>query len=329
VLEVDVNGAIVFCNPGTIATLQRLGVEPDARLFLPADLPVIIRDLEQRRMIVARREVEIKSAIFAESIYLAPGFGTIRIFAGDSTERKRMEEELRQFNAELQARNTELDAFAHTVAHDIKNPLHLVMGYAAELAESHTRLSTDSVAESLQIILRNADKINSITDDLLLLSEARQKDVTVEPLDMAAIVTEARLRLVDMITDQTEIIAPDPSEWPIALGYRLWVEQVWVNYLSNALKYGGQPPRIELGGERLTDGMVRFWVRDNGTGIAPKDQVQLFTTFYRVPHVRGGGHGLGLSIVKRIVEKLGGEVSVESSGVPGEGSVFSFSLPAA
>lgn len=327
VLEVDAAGKIIFSNPGLIATLQRLGAEPDARLFLPADLPVIIRDLEQRRTIVARREVEINGAIFAESIYLASSFGTIRIFAGDITERKHMEEELRQFNAELQARNVELDAFAHTVAHDIKNPLHLVIGHAEVLADSYATLPAEAVARSLQAISRSAGKINSITDDLLLLSEVRQKDVAVEPLDMAAIVAEARQRLADMTNDQIEIRVPDVSAWPIALGYAPWVEQVWVNYLSNAFKYGGRPPCIELGGEPQANGMVRFWIRDDGIGIAPENQARLFTTFYRVSGA-GDGHGLGLSIVKRIVEKLGGEVSVESSGVPGEGSVFSFSLPA-
>ena len=74
--------------------------------------------------------------------------------------------------------------------------------------------------------------------------------------------------------------------------------------------------------------MVRFWIHDNGNGITLANQALLFTAFYQSPHSRSG-YGLGLSIVKRIVEKLGGEVAVQSSGVPGEGSMFSFTLPAA
>jgi len=105
------------------------------------------------------------------------------------------------------------------------------------------------------------------------------------------------------------------------------VEEVWVNYLSNALKYGGQPPRVELGAEQK-DEMVKFWMRDNGNGIAPEEQARLFTLFTRL-EVRAKGHGLGLSIVQRIVEKLGGQVGVESDGVPGHGSLFCFTLPAA
>jgi signal transduction histidine kinase len=272
----------------------------------------------------AYREIEIHGAVFEERIYLARGIESIRIFVGEITERKRAEESLRQFNAELQTRNAELDAFAHTVAHDIKNPLHLIVGYTADLAADLT--TPEFACTGLSIILKSAYKISSITDDLLLLSEVRQKDMAVEPLEMAAIIAEARQRVAHQINDQAEIRLPEA--WPLALGYAPWIEDVWFNYLNNALKHAGRPACIELGGESLSNGMARFWIHDNGFGIAPADQANLFTLFYQAPGARGG-HGLGLSIVKRIVEKLGGEVGVQSSGVPGEGSIFSFTLPAA
>ncbi len=245
----------------------------------------------------------------------------------DITERKQMEEALRQSNVELQARNVELDAFAHTVAHDIKNPLHLIIGYAGVLIENYAALSPAEIVKSLQLIERSGEKLNSITDNLLLLSQVHQQDLVRTPLHMATIVAEARLRVAHLIDDQTHISVPDA--WPIGLGYEPWVEEVWANLLSNALKYAGRPACIELGGERQADGMLRFWVRDNGPGIAPADQARLFEAFYRVHSSQGSGHGLGLAIVKRIVERLGGEVGVQSSGVPGEGACFSFTLPAA
>jgi signal transduction histidine kinase len=326
VLEVDTAGAVIFHNPGAIQSLEQLGLEPDARLFLPGDMPAIIHDLTQRQLTVVKREVVVGSAVFAESIYWTPGYGTIRIFATDITERKRMEEALRQFNVELQARNAELNAFAHTVAHDIKNPLHLMLGYADVLAEHYARLPAEMIVGSLQFILKSGRKLDSITDNLLLLSQVRQEDIVREPLDMEVIVADARLRVFHLIDDQTEILAP--ARWPRALGYEPWVEEVWANYLSNALKYAGRPARIELGGEQLPNGMVRFWIHDNGNGITLANQALLFTAFYQSPH-SSSGYGLGLSIVQRIVEKLGGEVAVQSSGVPGEGSTFSFTLPAA
>ena len=114
----------------------------------------------------------------------------------------------------------------------------------------------------------------------------------------------------------------------MALGYGPWIEEVWVNYLSNALKYGGMPsapPRIELGAEPQPDGLVRFWMRDYGPGIPTESQAHLFTQFTRLDQVRAKGHGLGLSIVRRIVEKLGGQVGVISQ--VGQGSTFFFALP--
>ena len=104
---------------------------------------------------------------------------------------------------------------------------------------------------------------------------------------------------------------------------------MWANYLGNALKYASRPGCIELGSTHEADGLIRFWVRDDGIGIAPAEQAHLFTAFYQTSRARPGGHGLGLSIVKRIVERLGGTVGVISTGVPGDGSTFSFTLPAA
>jgi signal transduction histidine kinase len=112
------------------------------------------------------------------------------------------------------------------------------------------------------------------------------------------------------------------------LGHGPWIAEVWSNYLSNAVKYGGQPPRIQLGADLVAErARVRFWVQDNGPGLTPEQQAALFQPFARVTETRVKGHGLGLSIVRRIAEKLGGNAGVESQ--PGAGSRFWFELPAA
>ena len=240
-------------------------------------------------------------------------------------ERKQAEEALRQRTVELQTRNEDLDAFAHTVAHDLQNPVGLIMGHAEMLAQDCAAMSDDQ-QQSVQAIVRSERKMKSIIEELLLLAEVRQVQVGATPLDMASIVFEAQQRLADAVEQvHAEMALPDVSTWPVALGYGPWVEEVWVNYLSNALKYGGRPPRLELGAEAQSDGMVRFWVRDHGPGIPPEDQARLFTPFTRLDQVQVKGHGLGLPIVRRIVEKLGGQVGVESQ--VGQGSVFSFTLP--
>lgn len=245
----------------------------------------------------------------------------------DVTEQRQAEAQLRHSNAELQTRNAELDAFAHTVAHDIKNPLHLIIGYTELLSLYSNRYTSADKLEILQAVQSQARKLNDITDNLLLLAEVRQNAFTLRPLDMDAIVTEVRQRLIDQLDDQVEV--RQPSLWPNALGYAPWVEEVWMNYLSNALKYMNRPGCIELGAAPIANGQICFWVHDDGIGVPPEEQAQLFTAFFQTSRAKRGGHGLGLSIVKRIIERLGGTVSVESSGIPGEGSTFSFTLPAA
>jgi signal transduction histidine kinase len=131
------------------------------------------------------------------------------------------------------------------------------------------------------------------------------------------------LRLSYVLEDYNpEIIIQD--RWPVALGHSAWIEEIWENYISNALKYGGKSPRVECGGEKLPDGRVRFWVRDNGPGLTAEEQAKLFDPFVQLSKVRVKGSGLGLSIVQRIANKLGGDVGVESE--VGHGSLFTFTL---
>lgn len=251
--------------------------------------------------------------------------GVVLVFR-DVTERVRAEQALSQHAAELQARNEELDAFAHTVAHDLKNPVNLIVGFADVLQTDYATLPAEELCNYLEIITRNGLKISDIIDELLLLAGVRQMEVEMEPLDMASIVAEARERLAYMIEDhQTQITAP--THWPVALGYAPWVEEVWVNYLTNGIKYGGEPPHLTLGAKELPDGSICFWIRDNGPGLSADDQTRLFTPFTQLKTIRGNGHGLGLSIVQRIVKKLSGRVGVASQ--EGSGSIFSFTLPGA
>ncbi|GIK39459.1 MAG: hypothetical protein BroJett011_32920 [Chloroflexota bacterium] len=244
----------------------------------------------------------------------------------DITERKQAEEALRAQNEQLQARNKELDAFAHTVAHDLKNPLGILTNMAEILLEDYPHMPSYKLAEYLRSIAHSGRRANSIVEALLLLAGVRQQTVNLQPLDMSGIVAEALHRLNPMIAQyQAEITTA--TTWPAVLGFAPWVEEVWVNYLSNGLKYGGSPPHLELGAAIQEDGMVRFWVKDNGAGLSPEAQAKLFTEFTQLEPDRMEGHGLGLSIVRRIVEKLGGQVGVESEGKPGQGSTFSFTLP--
>lgn len=230
----------------------------------------------------------------------------------------------RRIIAELQKRNEDLEAFAHTAAHDLRSPLNLMVGYASELQSDSAAVLDAEQREQLDVIVRSGLRLSNLVEDLLKLAETHQTDVPIGRVDMASVVMESIEQLAQVIEAKSPEIMM-PARWPSALGYAPWVRQVWVNLMSNALKYGGNPPRLELGTELQSNGMVRFWVRDNGPGIAPEDQSRLFSPFQRLDKDRAKGHGLGLAIVRNIVEKLGGYVDLESK--VGCGSIFSFTLP--
>ncbi len=231
---------------------------------------------------------------------------------------------IRDLQLEMSERINELNAFAHTVAHDLKSPLSRIVT-GLDLLRSMASSSLDEqAAHILEIGVNGGRQMARIIDELLLLASVRRGEVQTEPLDMADIVSSAQERLTHVIAErQAEIILPET--WPVAVGHAPWLEEVWANYLSNGLKYGGQPPRLTLGGEVMPDGQARFWVQDNGEGLTEVEQAKLFAEFSRVHDGSIKGHGLGLSIVYRIITRLGGEVGVESE--VGKGSRFYFTLP--
>jgi arylformamidase len=274
------------------------------------------------------------------AILLAVGIRQARLYERaqrEIAEREQAQAALHQRTLELEDQNAELDAFAHTVAHDLKNPLSSVMGYASLLTEL-SKYEGPVRQENLDLvalqIIEGAEIMDRIVESLMLLAGVRKQDVVSKPLDMAGIMTKVQRSLASLIEGhQAEIILPD--SWPTALGYGPWVEVVWSNYIGNAIKYGGHPPRVEVGATVLPPsipsaggegkgGMVRFWVRDNGQGLSFGEQARLFAPFERLSQIHVGGHGFGLSIVRRIIDKLGGEVGVESE--VGQGSEFWFSL---
>jgi signal transduction histidine kinase len=228
--------------------------------------------------------------------------------------------------ADLRAQVEELDAFNHTVAHDLKNPLSILLGFADILAHDYAASEDEVLEQAIRVIIENGRRMENIIDELLLLAEVRTvEQIPLMPLNMPAVMNVTSRRLSNLIKEyQAEIVAPE--SWPQAMGHEAWVEEIWVNYLSNAVKYGGPSPRVEVGGQTIDNGMVRFWVRDFGPGIEQADQRRLFIPFTKLKQANTKGYGLGLSIVQRIAKRLGGTVGLESK--PGEGSLFWFTLPA-
>lgn len=232
--------------------------------------------------------------------------------------------QLEKRSIELQRRNDELDRFSSMVTHELRDPLGWVVTKIDTLLASYT--FNQHLNESLREIGYKAESMLDSIDALLsLASVLRANYVRVLPLDMLLMLRNViETRLAYLIEEhQGRIILPDSL--PLARGHSVLVEEVWVNYLSNALKYSGDPSTIRVGAERGENGMVNFWVRDQGKALSAKECESLFNPPVALQDKFAKGHGLGLLIVRQIVEKLGGKVWIESK--PGLGNTFYFSLP--
>lgn len=228
----------------------------------------------------------------------------------------------------LRRLNSELQAYAHTVAHDLKNPLMQIIGYTDLLLLDLQDgiLSTEKTRRYGMSIMTGSLRMKNIINELLLLAEARDRAITSKTLNMMSIVNEV-LDSLNLLLENSKATVTLPDSFSDAVGYAPWVIEVWSNYIINAVKYGGKPPELTLGATTMTDGFVKFWIKDKGPGIPEQNQDRLFMAFEILHQTAESSTGLGLSIVKRIIERLGGTVGVESSGVAGEGSLFYFTLP--
>ena len=173
--------------------------------------------------------------------------------------RVRTQLSLREMSQQLQAQNQELEAFAHTVAHDLKSPLSNLIGFM-DLMNMDADALNELLRQMFSRSMMSAQRMDNIIDELLLLATVRGAEVKMAPVDMGTVIDQALGRLQHMV-DESEAVVKLLDYWPEVSGYAPWLEEVWVNYLSNGIKYGGRPPRLELGAVAQPDGTTRFWVR--------------------------------------------------------------------
>lgn len=247
----------------------------------------------------------------------------LRARVNASLNAKRVSDLQREYTQVLQAQNEELDAFARTVAHDLKTPVAPIVGYSDLLMTYYSAELSDQAKDMLEKIGRNGRRMSNIIDSLLLLARLRNELPPLAAIEMEPVVNDVLDRLAH-VQEQYNGQVSIQTDMPKSVGYEGWIEEIWANYISNAFKYGGDNPAVEIGAN-IDGDQVRYWVKDSGPGISAENQKELFTAFNRLGHQGVDGHGLGLSIVLRIAEKLKGSVGVES--VEGEGSRFWFKLP--
>ena len=315
VIAINPQGQVSWCN----AVMQRIALSP---VQAGRALVHSVRDPEVLTSVAAaltsrlasrRRATSVSPGkVFEVNAAPMPGGGAVAVLH-DVTEKERSETTRRDFVA--------------NVSHELRTPLTCVTGYVETLLDDQALSS--QTREFLQIILKNASRMNRLTEDLLALASVESGDykLNLEKIPASSLVEEAVASLAGLVLDSALTLeVGETTDEPVMADLDA-LSQVFGNLVENAMKYGKAGGRVRVGA-RSQDGMVEFYVQDFGPGIAYEHLSRIFERFYRVDKARSresGGTGLGLAIAKHIVHAHGGDIRCESE--LGFGATFLFRLP--
>jgi len=284
---------------------------------------------------VERAREELEQRVLARTAELGEANANLITLNADLTQR----------TTELANKNEEVEAFVYIVSHDLRGPLVNLQGFSQEVERSCKELAghlqgvalpaevalrvrpilDDAIPTALRFINASSTKFHRLIEALLALSRTGRQEFRSEPLNLDAVVGATLDSLRQLVVDSGATVTA--SALPVAVGDVTAIGQVFANLIGNALKYlqPGRPGAIAIGGE--VDGkMARYWVRDNGSGIPASAQRRLFQVFQRFHPKLASGEGMGMAVVKRLVERHGGRVWVQST--EGEGTTVYLTLPA-
>jgi signal transduction histidine kinase len=271
-------------------------------------------DFQRRTLIRAQTAEKAQTAIAAENALLL-------------RESQRAHLEVTRSNEELKLANRDLEIFAYSASHDLKEPLRTIAIYTEMIQRNFARQMAKDDANLLHHVLAAARRMNNIIDDLLLYTRATKSEEGPAPnvdasLVIADVLEDLRGQIADAGATVTTSMLP-----PVAI-HKSCLTQIFQNLISNSVKYRGEePPSIHISSQRM-DGWCVFSVADNGIGIEPEYGQQIFGLFKRLHrHEEYPGNGIGLAICQRLVEHYGGRIWLEKSEL-GAGSTFCFSVPA-
>ena len=339
VSSIAIWGAVQQSGPFSTGTQDRRLILLDVFMAVSALTALLLgaATAEQGRSEEALREAhhQLERRVEERTAQLAAANGDL----------SRLNQDLEKRTRELAEKNEEVEAFVYIVSHDLRAPLVNLMGFSKELELSCAQLGPtlaeglsagaaarvkpildEEIPASLRFIRASAGRFQKLIEALLALSRTGRESYRRDPIDVQALVGS----VVDSLQSSIQASGAKVTlgVLPPALGDATAVSQVFANLISNAVKYLAKerPGAIEVGGE--SDGALsRYWVRDNGAGIPESARPRLFQVFQRFHPALAPGEGMGLAIVKRVVERHGGQVRAESA--EGGGTIFHLSLPAA
>jgi PAS domain S-box-containing protein len=342
IVQLDSHLNVVYVSP---SVRRVLGCEPEdvagkqiAALVSPDDAPAVMTAIEEAResgaaaiRVEYRFRINKRTEIWLEAevrlLYDAQQhFEGAVLSIRDVTRRKEVEAERERLIAELEQKNAELERFTYTVSHDLKSPLITIQGFLGYLEQDIRNGDTDRALSDIRRISAAARRMEHLLKDLLELSRIGRVSAEPQTVLFNVIVQEALELIAGRIAErQAQItVAPD---MPAVHGDRRRLVEVVQNLVDNAIKFCDNQtvPEIEIGVHAVAGNEAIFFVRDNGVGIEPKYHDQIFGLFNKLDP-QSEGTGVGLTIVRRIIEVHGGRVWVESVG-RGTGATFFFSLP--
>ncbi len=326
VLAVDKDLKVIFCNDAFAQAFNTRKPAAEGRIFYEVVREPALREVLERVVssgIPENDQFQLPSAagrwFEARALTLGeePRRGAV-IVLHDVTDIRQQEQVRKNFVAD--------------VSHELRTPLTAIRGYAETLLEGALE-DLENNRKFVKTILSHAIRLNNIASDLLIISELdsdKQPETPPEPIPVSGVIESAFHTVENTATSRGIHLRQSACEDYSVMGYRFRLEQVLVNLLDNAVKFNRPDGEVVVECAPGADHKVRITVSDTGIGIPSEDLKRVFDRFYRVDRARSrpaGGTGLGLSIVKELVERMGGEVCVESQ--LGRGSKFTISLRAA
>ncbi len=282
--------------------------------------PRDIQVLEAPSWLTVRRAASIAGLLLLATLMALLGMAVLRRRVEERTEA------LRRRTVELERSNAELEQFANVASHDLQEPLRMVAMFAQLLTERY-KGSLDSDADAfLGFLVEGAQRMRALVDGLLSFSRVQSAARELQPTDSEEMFRNALADLTITLEESGAEVTHAPL--PVVMADGSQMEQIFQNIIGNAIKFAGDsPPQVHVSADRLGEQWI-FSIRDNGIGIDPRYHDRIFGIFQRLhPRDAYPGTGIGLSICKRIVERHGGRIWVESA--EGQGATFYFSVPAA